>query len=273
MIIGVLGANGFVGRSLCTTFLNSGNTVLAFYNSSQSDVPEGCVCYAVDRLPETKMNCLFIAMGGHGLSYESYLRQFLSLQATLQALNFDRMVYISSTEVYGAHIGIINADSCYNNPKTYGLSKLMEEFLINSFENVSIIRPTYIYGIGMKPNSLVPIWIKQALVAKEIVVYGDGTRCQDYLHINDLMDLCQLLATSVIKEVVVAATGNSITNMDLAKCIGGHLGGIKISTRDSDLSSSFHFDVSKTFCLFGWQSKISIQDGIKELIDYEIANL
>ena len=50
MKIGVVGANGFVGRSLCEKFISKGLDVVAFYNRDSSLIPEKCQKYSVSEI-------------------------------------------------------------------------------------------------------------------------------------------------------------------------------------------------------------------------------
>ena len=68
----------------------------------------------------------------------------------------------------------------------------------------------------MKENSLIPMWKKSAKNSDGITVYGDGNRQNDYIHIDDLIELC-VLKTSSHNNTTIAASGTSFSNLDLAR--------------------------------------------------------
>ncbi len=264
MNIGVLGANGFIGSSFCVRLLEEGHRVWAFYNQNQSSIPKGCHISSINNLPHVELDCLMIAIGGHGLSYYQYLQDYLILDSLLKRLNFNKIIFISSVEVYGTHHQKIHVNSCFNQPNIYGMSKLSQEFLVRSYENSMIVRPTYVYGSGMRSNSLIPAWINMAQHKNEITVFGEGKRKQDYLYIEDLTHLCISALYKNQRGVFIAATGTSITNLDLAKQISEHLGGVVIKFKGDDISTSFEYDITETTEALGWKPKISIEEGMKK---------
>ncbi|MDB9913110.1 NAD(P)-dependent oxidoreductase [Flavobacteriaceae bacterium] len=265
MIIAVVGANGFVGSNLCKRYLKNGDTVNAIFNNKKELIPKGCSLHTVENLPESDIDFLFIAFGGHGCTHQQYLEQYLLINQIIKKLNFSKIIFISSIEVYGKHNDIISIDSSFKQPSMYGISKMTQEFLISSCDNYSIIRPTYIYGLGMKENSLIPFWKKTAKDNNEIIVYGSGNRRQDYIHIDDLIELC-VLTTKSKNNTIIAASGFSISNIDLAKIISKYFYDIKISLKGEDLSSSYSFDITHTKETTSWYTKIPFEEGLKEYL-------
>lgn len=267
MTIGVVGANGFVGRSLCNTYLSENNTVFSFFHKNSSLIPNGCVKVPLESNFKQQLDCIVIAIGGHGFTHQHYLDQYLSIQKIINKYKYHKIIFISSTEVYGRNKNIIKVDSCFNNPNTYGLSKICQEFVIKSSPNYTIIRPTYLYGKGMNNNSLLPTWINAAKDKLEVVVYGDGKRQQDYLHIDDLSQLCWLSTINSVKNnIVIAATGKSISNYEIAKEICNNVSGAFVKFLGDDHTESSQFDVSHTHTSYNWTPKHSIKEWLKENI-------
>ena len=273
MKIGVIGANGFIGSKLCLKYLSEKHDVLAFFNQNKSSIPKDCILCPPGNLPKSYIDCLIVCIGSHSLSYRQYLDQYLYLNTIINELNFNKIIFISSVEVYGKSNDIIKIDSPHNQPNTYGMSKLAQEFLIRSCERYSIIRPTYIYGPGMNGNSIIPIWINSALSKKEIIVFGQGNRKQDYLHIDDFTELCSLVTANNQNNTIIAATGKSISNLYLAKEISGNINGTVIKYQGQDTAGSFKYDISGTHEIYGWVPKISIENGLKSYLNNENFNI
>lgn len=274
MKVGILGANGFIGSSLCKKFVKLDQEVFAFYNCNKKNISKGCQAFSIDNLPDVTLDYLFISIGGHGLKHQDYISQYIYLEKILNKIKFINIIFISSVEVYGRNSNSINSKSYYDLPSIYGQSKLSQEFLIRSFENFLIIRPTYIYGLGMNQNSLIPIWSKVAREKNEIVVFGNGKRKQDYLFIDDLIDLCVLATTNkIINETIIAATGKSISNSKLAHEIAQNIPNTIINFKGVDNAHSSQFNIDETKQLYGWIPKISIKEGISNYLKNESFNI
>lgn len=258
MNIGVIGANGFIGRSLCQTFLNLNKNVFGIFNNSSSEIPVGVKVLSSQNGHTIRYDFLIIAIGGHSSSYKEYINQFIFLQYVIDNYSFHKIIFISSVEVYGKQATTVRPKSSFNNPSIYGSSKLCQEFLIKSVDNYSIIRPTYIYGDGMNSNSLIPLWLNKAKTENKIVVYGDGSRKQDYLSIQDLCELCVVVVDAPHNDTIIAASGNSISNIDLAYLIGDKFKNIEISYFGVDNTPSSYFDISETVKSLGWNPKQSL---------------
>lgn len=274
MKIGIIGANGFIGSSLCKMYINKGYEVFAFYNQNTNAIPDGCKIFSIESIPDINFDYVLISIGSHGLNHKDYLNQYSFLERLLNKIKFIKIIFISSVEVFGKNHDVINQQSSFVQPSIYGQSKLSQEFLVKSFNNFLIIRPTYIYGTGMNQNSLIPIWSKFANEKREIIIFGDGQRKQDYLHIDDLTNLC-FLATITEKEtnnIIIAATGNSVSNYEIAKEISDNIPNTIIKFKGDDKTSSLKFDVCETQLLYGWKPKISIKEGIYEYIKNENFN-
>lgn len=273
MNIGVIGANGFIGRNLCLKYIQLGHKVYAFYKTNYESIPKECVLCPTQKFPVMEwsymsdLDCLFVSMGNYYSSHRDFLNQLSLLQTFGIKLRYKKLIFISSTAVYGEHKDTINVNSSYNNPREYGMAKLAQEFLIMLTENYTIIRPTYIYGTGMDKKSLLPILLKAAITDKKITIIGNKDRCQDYLHIDDLTELCYKISIKNNNHsMVLAASGKSITNIELANMICKCLPDTTLSFEDGMYSPSFNFYITDTIQNFNWNPNYSIENWIKNEI-------
>jgi UDP-glucose 4-epimerase len=274
MKVAIIGANGFLGRNLVLKFLLCNEQVWAFYNERADKIPSGCIPVNVKdiRATEVAFDVLIISIGSHASSHHDFIEQQLSILNILKSARFKRVIYFSSIAVYGNHTDVIRINSAYQCPGLYGQSKLATEFIISGQENFAIIRPTYIYGNGMNVNSLIPAWVNSALSKKRIEVYGNGSRKQDYLHVDDAVDLCYKACISEEKFILIAATGRSVTNREVAEMIQQYVkDGIEIVYKGTDSAASFSYDIEETIKKLDWNPRIDFADGIKEYIEHESA--
>lgn len=267
MNIGILGANGFVGRSLCLKYLKENNTVFAIYHKNCSLIPKQCVLVNAETAHKYNFDCFIVSIGGHSSTYDEFLEQYEFLNRIVKECKYKQIIFISSIEVYGKHKDTITLKSCFNNPNNYGLSKIAQEFLIKSLPNYIIIRPTYLYGSGMNENSLLPIWMHKAKRDKEIIVYGDGKRKQDYLHVDDLAELCWLSTISDKNNLtVLAATGVSVSNYEIATEICKNIPDSTIQLFGEDTAESSQYDITDTQKTYNWKPEVVVVNWISDYI-------
>ena len=76
----------------------------------------------------------------------------------------------------------------------YGASKLAMEGFCDAFSasygmKITSLRFSNIYGEhSWHKNNVVDIFFRKLLAGEELVVYGDGTQCRDFLYVGDLVD-------------------------------------------------------------------------------------
>jgi UDP-glucose 4-epimerase len=265
VVVGIIGANGFIGRNICSHHISRKDKVYAFVKNNYDKVPKGCEIFLSTQPCNTILDYLYIAIGNYSLPLEHQIIQTQEISKIISNLNFKKIIFISSTSVYGNHNLPIKLNSDYITPNTYGIIKLLQESLIKQFNNYCIIRPTYVYGNGMENNSLISTWIKSATKSQTINVLGNGTRSQDYIHISDLLNILDNIPTE--NTTILVATGQSISNLELANLICKNLPLTNITHQGIDNSPSFNFETDYLTPLK------DIQQGIKELIEYEVSNL
>ncbi|MCW3082652.1 MAG: NAD-dependent epimerase/dehydratase [Bacteroidetes bacterium] len=271
----VVGANGFLGRNLISALLEKKFRVLALYNNNNDRIPEGCTKIPVTRINKIPLitDYLFITIGNHSLDQKKFDAQREFINSILQKVSFQKVIYVSSVAVYGAHSDVIKEESNFNTPSIYGQAKIAEEKLIVQQKNYAIIRFTYLYGAGMDQNSLLPKMCKQAKQNKSIAVYGNGSRKQDYLEVSDAVELLIAAALQEENEIFIGATGTSFSNKEVAEEIAVNIPGTTIELMNEDKAPSFFYDVEKTKTELNWQPRVAFNDGIKKMIEHDLADL
>lgn len=154
-----------------------------------------------------------------------------------------RHVHASSVSVYGTPVSLpLTVASPPNEPGPYGLSKLEAERLIAATNRHAILRFSSLIGVGMKTGSFVPAAVAGARRGA-IRILGDGRRLQDYLDIDDAAAMCLQAATSEDSFTALAVSGNSHSNLEVARILS-ELTGAGIVLEGSDASPSFVYDTA-----------------------------
>ena len=264
----VIGANGFLGSFLIKKLLSENIKIISVFNYNRNNLLSNV--YNIHK--EEFLN------GGHDVDFIYFLGgNYTNSHSQLIELNFElhmyiikypnaKFVYISSTNVYGFHNEKITEFSSFNNPSLYARFKLAGEFLISSLSRYSIIRLTYLYGPGITNSSFLPTIIQSAKINNEIILNGDGTRFQDYLYIEDAVDLCYKAASSSKNEIYLGASGDKTSNIKVASIISSKLG-CDIKFFGEEKGKSFSFDPQKTFSTLNWKPRVDFNTGLTRMLE------
>ncbi|WP_371803539.1 NAD-dependent epimerase/dehydratase family protein [Candidatus Lokiarchaeum ossiferum] len=237
---------------------------------------------------------------------------FNTLECCRQSLNRTTFIYFSTNKVYGTapnNVSLTEGDLRYfpSNPKTmgiaenssidqtkhtpYGISKLTGDLYVQEYGKLynmdtCVFRLSCIYGdrqFGFEEQGWVSHFVIQALLDKEITIYGNGKQVRDILYIDDLVDLVmtyfQKMENSESQEFldqdankvfnVGGGKENTISLLELIDIIEDQLGKkIKLSSqiwRPAD-QKYYVTDISKVSKAFSWQPQIDALKGLKNLI-------
>ncbi len=139
--------------------------------------------------------------------------------------------------------------------------------------------PTNLYGpndnYDLQNSHVLPALIRKFLTAKKngdpsVILWGTGTPLREFMHADDLADACLFLMDNFDEEGFVnVGTGVDLTIRDLSemiKKIVGYEGDIIQDTTKPDGTPRKLMDVSKIHAM-GWQHQISLEEGIKSVVE------
>lgn len=203
----------------------------------------------------------------------------------------NRMVYISSSMVFESTTGFPSKEEDVIKipvPITsYGLSKLVGEWYCKAFWEeyklpFSICRPFNAYGINEFPGEeigfahVIPDLIKKIIKGQyPLEILGDGQQTRCFTHVADIADgiISVSLSEKGKNEDFNIANDQEITITDLAKKLW-KICGKKESFKIKNVSG-FKYDikkrvpdVTKVKKLINWQSKIKLDDGLGEVVEW-----
>ena len=270
----ILGANGFLGRNLLKKCLDLKWDVTPVYHIKRGFIPEDIRSINVEDV--FKMNVrydvifllsAFIPYGDLNSTDKRLIETNIKIPLRIsEKFEKSKIVYSSSVSVYGNHRGTIKEDSSLNQPGNYGLSKLAGEVFLRFHPKHQIIRFSSLYGYGMYEKTFIPLKIVEARKHKTITLFGDGSRRQDYLYIDDAVGY--LIAAAYRKEpgVYLGVNGNSYSNTEVGEIIKNQLLGCKLNYVGSDNDLSFVYNNLLTRKILKFTPKISFKEGIKKMI-------
>jgi GDP-L-fucose synthase len=168
----------------------------------------------------------------------------------------------------------------------YGLAKKMMLVQAQAYRqqygfNAIYLLPVNLYGPGdnYDPNSshVIPALIKKFVDAKcadakEVVVWGTGKPTREFLYVNDAARGIALATMHYDgDEPVNLGSSFEISIFDLAHLIGklsGFTGDIVFDATKPDGQPRRKLDVSRAKEYFGFQSKVTFEEGLQKTIDW-----
>jgi UDP-glucose 4-epimerase len=299
----VTGAAGFIGSHLCQRLLSEGHEVIGldcftdYYPRSikESNLQElrnePRFHFREGDLAELDLEALIkdrdylfhqAAQAGvrksWGQDFAIYTRNNIeATQRLLEAVKANgrglkKMVYASSSSVYGSEVELPMREDAYLQPYSpYGVSKLAAEHLCHLYwENYGIpvvsLRYFTIYGPRQRPDMAFHRFIKNALRGESITVYGDGEQTRDFTYISDAIEANLLsLKEGVVGKVFNIGGGSQVSVNAVISHLEGILGQrIQVNYQPALKGEMRHTyaDCLRARILLGYSPQVSIADGL-----------
>ena len=151
---------------------------------------------------------------------------------------------------------------------TYGLSKLVGEYLAQFVPNVHIFRPFSGYGMDQDLTYPFPMYVKRAFEKNDpFEVWGPGTQTRDFIHMRDVVNAVMTAVDQGITGPINLGTGIATSFLQLAQmCMDevGYKG--EIQTRPDKPVGCMHRVSDNTKLLEFYTPKITLEEGIKEAV-------
>jgi len=204
------------------------------------------------------------------------------MQASLEE-GVEKIVHTSTSEVYGTAKYIpIDENHPLQGQSPYSASKIGADMLAHSYflsfnAPVAIIRPFNTFGPRQSSRAVIPTIISQALSGNEVNL-GSLTPVRDLTYVKDTVNGFIKVAESdkTIGEIINIGNGKGITVGELAKKILTimecqnttiHTDEERIRPEKSEVMQLI-CDNSKANRMIGWSPAYSLDQGLKETIEW-----
>ena len=194
-----------------------------------------------------------------------------------------RFLMASTSEVYGDPLEHPQVETYWGNVNpigersVYDEAKRFSEALVASHQrsaglDARIVRIFNTYGPRMQPDDgrVVTNMVHQSLAGKPLTIYGDGSQTRSFCYVTDEVDgIVRLLQSDVVGPVNIG-NPNEFTIRELADVIAEVLGAdlsIEYLPLPSDDPKVRQPDVSRARDLLGWEPKIELRDGIRQMVE------
>ncbi len=300
----ITGGSGFLGSHLCERLLTENANVLCldnFFTGTRSNIehlighkhfelvrhdvtfpyyvevdeiynlacPASPVHYQHDPVQTTKTSVHgAINMLGLAKRVKSKI-----LQASTSEVYGDPNVH-PQTEDYWGHVNPIGERSCYDEGKRCA-ETLFFDYWRQHRLRIKVARIFNTYGPRMHPNDgrVVSNFIVQALLNRDITVYGEGTQTRSFCYVDDLIDgLTRLMATpdEIIGPVNIG-NPSEFTILELAKMVVDMTGSRSRVVHRApvvDDPRQRKPDISRANAVLSWTPRVSLKDGLTKTIAY-----
>lgn len=140
-------------------------------------------------------------------SHDVNVNGFISVLQAARAAKISRVVFASSSSVYGDHPVLPKVEANVGNPMSpYAASKRTDEIYGQAFSrtyNMSLVGLRYfnVFGPRQDPNgpyaAVIPRWIKALLDQKQVTIFGDGLTSRDFCYVKNAVNANIKAALSV----------------------------------------------------------------------------
>ena len=308
MKIAILGSNSFSGSHLIDLLFKKGMDIIGLSRSSEKglmDVPykqSSALRYRFYQINSNKTDEImkifdsekpnkiinFASQSEVEFSwnrpedwYRTNVLGLVSLTNELKKRKYlERYIHISTPEVYGSCSGYIKEDTPYNPTTPYAASRTAGDIFLNLlFKNfdfpVSFVCSSNVYGSYQQLFKIIPRTIIYSKINKKLQMHDGGNQIRSFVHIKDVCEgIFKILENSLyIGETFHFSSNPGIPLKDIIEMIYKKLNtefedAVEISKQRRGQDKIYTLDSSKARCILNWKEKISLSDGIDDVIDW-----
>jgi UDP-glucuronate decarboxylase len=195
------------------------------------------------------------------------------LQASTSEVYGDPAVH-PQVESYWGNVNPIGPRSCYDEGKRCAETLFFDYWRQNAVP-IKVVRIFNTYGPRTHPNDgrVVASFIVQALLNREITVFGEGNQTRSFCYVDDLVVglLAMMGSPPQITGPINLGNPQEYTILELAEMILSTTGSkSKIVHRPlpQDDPRQRKPDISEAHRLLNWRPTVPVQDGLKSTIGY-----
>ena len=195
------------------------------------------------------------------------------LQASTSEVYGDPNVH-PQTEDYLGNVNPIGPRSCYDEGKRCAETLFFDYWRQHKLR-IKVARIFNTYGPRMHPNDgrVVSNFIVQALLGRDITIYGDGTQTRAFCYVDDLIDGLVRLMKSHDEVTGPINLGNpeEFTMLELAAAVielTGSRSKVVHRPRPEDDPRQRRPDISKAGNILKWEPRTPLTEGLTKTIAY-----
>ena len=189
-----------------------------------------------------------------------------------------KVVLASTSSIYGANPPLPTPEDAESSRplQIYAASKKAAEVMAYTYHHLygldaSVLRFFTVYGPAGRPDMVMFRFAKWVAEGVPVQVTGDGSQMRGFTNLEDIADGVLLALKPLGYEIINLGGHETITISELLSKIETLLGKKAqieyIPRHPADVEANWA-DVSKARRLLGWQPSVSLEDGIRGLVDW-----
>ncbi|MBG6109896.1 UDP-N-acetylglucosamine 4-epimerase [Flavobacterium sp. CG_9.10] len=221
---------------------------------------------------------------------------FLNMLVASRDADVKRFIYAASSSTYGDSVGLPKVEAVIGNPLSpYAITKYVNELYAEIFsktygmETIGL-RYFNVFGRKQDPNgayaAVIPKFVMQLMQLESPQINGDGNFSRDFTYIDNVIQMNELAMstnnTAAVNTIYNTAYGDRNTLNDLVRYLKEFLAkyderiaNVEVvygPNRVGDIPHSLA-SIDKAKELLGYNPKYSLQEGLKEAVDWYWNNL
>ncbi len=191
----------------------------------------------------------------------------------------EKYVHVSTPEVYGSCEGLVKENLNYNPSTPYAVSRAAADMSLMTFFNnydfpVVFTRAANVYGPGQQLYRIIPRAVLFFHTGQKISLHGGGVSVRSFIHIKDVAKgTLKAMAHAKPGGIFHFSTTENISIRALVEKIALIMGvdfndHVEVAPERPGKDSAYLLDAGNARDTLGWQDAISLEQGIKETIDW-----
>ncbi len=193
-----------------------------------------------------------------------------------------KLVMASSSSIYGANPPLPTPEEADSSHplQIYAASKKAAEVMAYTYHHLygldtTILRFFTVYGPAGRPDMVMFRFCQWVAEGKPVTITGDGTQMRGFTYLDDITDGVYKALDPIGYEIINLGGHETITINELLQKIEKRVGKKAIVNyiprHPADANANWA-DVSKARRLLGWEPKISLDEGIDQLVGWYMKN-
>lgn len=224
------------------------------------------------------------AAGFRGYCDDNVLATQRLLEATRRHSSIKRVVYASSSSIYGNAPRWPTTERDRPSPiSPYGVTKLAAEHLctlyaVNHAVPVASLRYFTVYGPRQRPDMAINRLVRTALLGETFTLFGDGSHIRDFTFVGDIVRANILACESdLLPGTVMNVAGTDHVSMlgliGLVEELAGATLPVQIAPEVPGDAKRTGGSIDRARDLMGWEPQVSLRDGLAQQIDWQRSQL
>ena len=273
----VMGSSGFIGKAVYDSLVIKNIDCLGL-SSKEADLLTEEGVLSLKKILNKNDKIIFISALAPCIDQGMFEKNLLMLRNFIKAITnitLKHILYVSSDAVYEDSLDLISESNNkivnnYHGNMHIKREEVITKYCDNKNINLTIIRPTLVYGPGDTHNGYGPNKFIRDLNAGNIInLFGKGEEKRDHIFIDDVVNVINECIITNTTGSFTLATGRVVSFHDIAKFTCKHKNipytQIKFTKRKGIMPHNGYraFDVSKLKNTLPKLKFMDIEEGIK----------